>query len=176
MRSTDFHDDIAVNIKNHVNEKVNGNTLFALPEMSRFCAKTVKKYANSKSTGLDGIGVSTLKLAAPAIGDPITYICNLSIKTKSFPEKWKEAKVTPIFKKGKTYDCSNYRPISVLLILSKILEKHAYIYLYDFPQVKNILLDTQFGLRKNHSCQTALITLTEEIYNAIQTGNLFGLL
>ena len=123
--------------------------------------------SKSKSTGLDGIGASPLKLAAPAIADSITYICNLSIKTKSFPEKWKEAKVTPIFKKGKTDDCSYYRPISVLPILSKILEKHVYICLYDSLQDKKLLLDTQFGFRKNHSCQTALITLTEEIYNAI---------
>ena len=112
-------------------------------------------------------------MAAPAIADSITYICNLSIKTKSFPEKWKEAKVTPILKKGKTDDCSNYRPISVLPI---ILEKHVFICLYDFLQDKKLLLDTQFGFRRNHSSQTALIELTEEIYNAIQTGNLFGLL
>ena len=84
--------------------------------------------------------------------------------------------MTPIFKKGKTDDFSNYRPISVLPILSKILEKHVYICLYDFLQDNKLLLDTHFGFRKNHSCQTALITLTEKIYNAIQTGNLFGLL
>ena len=103
-----------------------------------FVLKQLRSMPNSKSTGLDG----TLKLAAPAIGDPITYICNLSIKTKSFPEKWKEAKVTLIFKKGKTDDCSNYRPISVLPILSKRLEKHVYICLYDFLQAKKLLLDT----------------------------------
>ena len=177
MWSTDLHDDIAVNIKNHVNEKVNENTLFALPEMSiDFVLKQLRSMPNYNSTGLDGIGVSTLELAAPAIADSITYICNLSIKTKSFPEKWKEAKVTLIFKKGKTDDCSNYRPISVLQILPKFLEKHVFICLYDFLQDKKLLLDTPFGFRKNHSCQTALITLTEEIYNAIQTGNLFGLL
>ena len=130
--------------------------------------------SHSKSMGLDGIGASTLKLAAPAIADSITYISNLSIKTKSFLGKWKETKVTPIFKKGKTDDCSNYRPISVLPILSKFLEKH--VCLYDFLQDNKLLLDTQFGYRKHHSCQTALITLTEEIYNAIQSGNLFGLL
>ena len=88
VRSIDLHDDIAVNIKYHVNEKVNGNTLFALPEMSiDFVLKQLRSMPNSKSTGLDGIGVSTLKWAAPAIADSITYICNLSIKTQSFPEK-----------------------------------------------------------------------------------------
>ena len=61
-------------------------------------------------------------------------------------------------------------------ILSKILEKHVYICLYDCLQDNRLLLDTQFGFRKNHYCQTTLITLTEEIYNAIQIGNLFGLL
>ena len=61
-------------------------------------------------------------------------------------------------------------------ILSKILEKHVYICLYDFLQDNKLLLDTRFMFQNNHSCQPALITLTKEIYNAIQTGNLFGLL
>ena len=131
MRATDLHDDIAENIRNLVNEKVNRNTLFALPQMSTdFVLKQLGSMSKSKSTGLDGIGANTIKLAAPAIADSITYICNLSIKTKSFPEKWKKAKVRPIFNKGKTDDCSNYRPISVLPILSKILEKHVHIYMF----------------------------------------------
>ena len=177
VRSTDLHDEIAENNKNYDNEKVDGNTLFVLPEISTDSVlKQLRNMSKSKSTRLDGIGANTLKLAAPAIADSITYICNISIKTKSFPEKWKEAKETPIFKKGKTDDCSNYRPSSVLSILSKILEEHVYICLYDLLQDNKLLLDTQFEFGKNHSRQTALITLTEEIYNDIQTGNLFGLL
>ena len=84
--------------------------------------------------------------------------------------------------RGKSYtdDYCNYRPISVLPVISKVLEKHVYrligLCLYDFLEDKKLLLDTQCGFCKNHSCQTALITLTEEIYNTIQTGNLFGLL
>ena len=88
VRSTDLHDDIAENIKTLVTEKVNGNTLFAAPEMSTdFVLKQLRGMSKSKSMGLDGIGANTLKLAAPAIADSITYFCNHSIKTKSFPEK-----------------------------------------------------------------------------------------
>ena len=83
MQSTDLHDDIAEDITNLVNEKVNRNTLFTSPEMSPY----------SKSSGLDGIGVCTLKVAAPAKADLITYICHFKYKYKSFPEKRKEGKV-----------------------------------------------------------------------------------
>ena len=73
VRSTDLHDHIAEHIEHLVNGKVNGNTLFALPEMSTdFVLKQLRSMSNSKSTGLDDIGVSTLKLAAPAIADSIT--------------------------------------------------------------------------------------------------------
>ena len=63
MRYTDLHDDIAENIKNLFNDKVNGNTLFALPEMSTdFVLKQLRSMSRSKSTGLDGIGASKLHL------------------------------------------------------------------------------------------------------------------
>ena len=103
VRSTDLHDDISE--KTLVNEKVNKNTLFTLQELSTdFVLKQLGSMSNSKSTGFVGIGVSrpTLKLAAPAVADSITSLCNLnSVTTKSCQDKSKEAKVTPIFKKEK---------------------------------------------------------------------------
>jgi len=175
-RTNNLDKDVAENIVNFVNEKVQENTSFTLSEMSiDFTLKQLNIMSNSKATGLDGFSVNILKMAAPAIVDSITHICNLSIRTKSFPDKWKEARVTPIFKKGKADECSNYRPVSVLPILSKIIEKHVYLCLYDFLQRHKLLLDTQFGFRKNQSCQTALITLTEGIYKAIKNGDYFGM-
>ena len=73
-----------------------------------------------------------LKLAAPIVCHPLAYICNLSLFTSHFPSKWKVAKVTPIYKDGDKSDVSNYRPISVLPILSKILERVVHDQLYDY--------------------------------------------
>ena len=78
---------------------------------------------STKATGLDGISINVLKLAAPEIVSSITYICNLSFKTATFPAKWKEAKVTPLHTGGSRHDCSNYRPISVLPYFVEDLRK-----------------------------------------------------
>ena len=130
---------------------------------------------STKATGLDDISINVLKLAAPEIVSSITYICNLSLKTATFPAKWKEAKVTPLHKGGSRHDCSNYRPISVLPILSKILEKHVFTHMYAFLQKHNLLTDSQLGFRKQNSCQTALLALTEKMYKAINEGKYFGM-
>ena len=96
---------------------------FSIPPVTTdFVLQQLKHMPSTKATGLDDISVNVLKLAAPAIVSSITYICNLSLKTTTFPVKWKEAKVTPLHKGGSRHECSNYRPISLLPILSKILE------------------------------------------------------
>jgi hypothetical protein len=132
--------------------------------------------SDSKATGLDGFSIKTLKQSAPAIIASITKICNLSIETGIFPDKWKEAKVIPLYKAGEKDQCSNYRPISVLPVLSKILEKHVFVHLYEFLQRHELLVNTQFGFRKHQSCQTALLSLTEQIYKAIHEGKYVGMI
>ena len=91
-----------------------------------------------------------------------------------FPCQWKMAKVTPLFKSGNKEECNNYRPILVLPLLSKILEKHVFLHFYKYLQHHRFLTDSQVGFRRNQSCQTALITLTEKMY-ALEAGNYFGL-
>ena len=76
----------------------------------------------TKATGSDNIGPILLKLAAPFIAESLTYICNQIINNSTFPDKWKEGKVRPLNKN----DTNNYRPISVLPVLSKLLEKHVH--------------------------------------------------
>ena len=95
--------------------------------------------SNYKSPGLDGFQAKVLKLAAPTICKPLAYKCNLSLLTSTFPFDWKQAKVTLIFKDGDKTDVGNYRPISVLSIVSKILERAVHDQLYSFLTTNSIL-------------------------------------
>ena len=72
-----------------------------------------------KATGLDNTSAKILKIAEPALVTHMTAICNQSIKHKTFPSQWKKARVVPLHKKNRSENPDNYRPISVLLLLSK---------------------------------------------------------
>ena len=78
------------------------------------------------------LGRFLLKLAAPHIAEHVTFICNHSINVSVFPNKWNEAKITPLHKGGPSEEVNNYQPISILTVLSKVLEKHVYDCLSDF--------------------------------------------
>ena len=97
---------------------------FEIPSINR--EKVLKFLLNidvNKATGTDMIGPRLLKYAAPYIADEITFICNQSIAKSVFPSKWKEAKVTPLFKSGSHEEVNNYRPISILPVLSNMFMK-----------------------------------------------------
>ena len=92
---------------------------------------------------------------------------NESFQSGIFPEKMKQAKVIPLFKKGCPLTTSNYRPISLLSVFSKIIEKLMHKRLYNFLELHNILYNLQFGFRANHSVNHALISLTSSIKNSL---------
>ena len=120
-----------------------------------------------------------LKLFAPYITDSIVRLCNLSIRDNIFPNTWKTARVIPLHKKGSTDDINNYRgpsAISILPVVSKILEKHVSSTFYTFLNEHNLLNPKQAGFRTRHSCQTALTLMTEEWLNAMHKGELTGVL
>ena len=91
-----------------------------------------------KATRLDGISARVLKVAAPSISSSLARLINHCIETGEFPSKWKSAKVTPIYKGcGSREDMNNYRPISILPLLSKLLEKHVHHFLYSYLTKKS---------------------------------------
>ena len=175
------HDSIEI-ITNFVNSKVQKHAHFSIPSVStEFVKKQIESMSSSKATGLDGFSIKILQLSAPATIASVKKICNLSlcnlsIATQTFPDKWKEARVAPLHKRGREDQCSNYRPVSVLPVLSRFLEKHVFVHLYDFLQEHELLVNNQYGFRKYQPCQTALLLLTENIYKAISEGKYVGLL
>ena len=86
----------------------------------------------------------------------ITELCNLSMRLECFPDACKIAKVKPLFKKGSKSDPSNYRPISLLPLLSKVLERVVLSQIKEFLSFNKILYDYQSGFRKNYSTDTCL--------------------
>ena len=104
-----------------------------------FVKQKLCKLKLSKATGLDGIPARVLK-DAPEIAKPIAYLINLSILTGIIPQEWKEAKVTPIFKSDEKDDVNNYRPISVLPLISKIMERTVQVQFGLLPNYKQCLI------------------------------------
>ena len=156
-------------------QKLPADTKFEISNIEK--EKVLKYLSNidiSKATGTDGIGPRLLKLAAPHIAEHVTFICNHSINNSVFPNKWKEAKVTPLHKGGPSEEVNNYRPISILPVLSKVLEKHVHDCLSDFLHNFKLLHKTQSGFRAGHSCETALIHMIDSWLHAIDNGQMIG--
>ena len=111
-----------------------------------------------------------LKILDPYISVQLSSIFNESFQYGIFPDKLKIAKAIPIFKKGDSSKNSNYRPISLLSIFSKIIEKLMHQRLYNFLELHEILFQMQFGFRKGHSTDHALISLSERIKNTLDSN------
>jgi hypothetical protein len=117
----------------------------------------------AKATGSDNIPGHFLKDAAPIIAKPFAHIVNQSIETSSVPEAFKIAKVVPLFKKGSKTTESNYRPISILPVASKIMERLIHDQLYEYLSKYNLLYKYQSGFRSGFSTDTALTYLADTI-------------
>ena len=98
---------------------------FCIPPITKDIVEAdLSKIPSNKATGLDGISVRVLKEALPVISSSLALIYNASISNRVFPATFKIAKVLPLLKKDSIQERGNYRPISVLHILSKPLERH----------------------------------------------------
>ena len=121
--------------------------------------KIITNLKNSKTCGLDNIDSFVIKLAAHELTPAITHIVNLSLSQSYFPSAWKTAKVIPLFKKNDATLPKNYRPVALLPITSKILERVVYIQLINYLEENNLLHHSHHGFRKHHSTTSALIEM-----------------
>ena len=111
----------------------------------------------TKTTGLDKIPSKILKIGSSIIALSLTFIFNLSLSSGIFIDDSKNARVCPIYKGNDRRDKGNYRPISILPIISKVFEKNVFQQLYHHLKVNSILSNFQFGFRPLHSTVSALI-------------------
>ena len=119
-------------------QRTNKNCVFTIPYITpQNVIEVIRNMSPNKATGLDGVGVKILKLAAPAIAPSLCTLINYCIDNSTFPSLWKYAKVIPVYKgHGSKDDMGNYRPISILPLLSKVFEKHIHHALYGLYEGK----------------------------------------
>ena len=130
--------------------------------------KIILSLEENKAIGPSSIPIKLLHIAAPYIIIPLSKLINLSFVTGIFPEAIKIAKVIPTHKSGSTQEINNFRPISLLSIFSKIIEKVMHHRLYSFLQEQSIIFESQFGFQKNKSTLHSLIEIVEKIRKSIE--------
>ncbi len=112
-----------------------------------------------------GYQAKMLKGSAASISNHLASIFNLSISSSTVPDDWKTSRVTPIFKSGESTEASNYRPISLLPLISKILECLIHNALIHHVTENGHLSDFQYGFRPGSSTQEAVLALTRDWHN-----------
>ena len=157
-------------------EKLPSSENFKLDSITEgYLFSLLKNVEVTKAAGLDQISGTFLIDGARILAKPISELCNLSMASGSFPDACKIAKVKSLFKKGSKTDPSNYRPISLLPLLSKVFEKVFLDQTEEFLSLNKILYDYQSGFRKNHSTDTCLSFLNDKILKGFDDGLVTGM-
>ena len=144
------------------------NSLYINPTTPQEIKNIISGLKPKTSCGIDEIPTKLLKSTPENILFALSYIFNLSFETGEYINSFKIAKVIPIYKKGSANDVQNYRPISILPVMSKIMEKLMYKRLLSFLNRQHFFYKYQFGFRKNHSTSHATALLAENICKAFE--------
>ena len=126
--------------------------------------------------GNDNISSYFLKLALPYINKLLACMCNSSLENREFTALWKTTRVIPIFKEEDKNAKENYRPISVLPVVSRLFERLVYNQLYQHLNTNDLLAPSQSGFRTLHSTATALLKCTDDWYNSLDAGKYVGVI
>ena len=171
--------DLAVHFQSVLTTSPDNNASLKIPfgphNINDFCAfglvseETVQQLLNKlvpgKATGPDGIGPTELKLSAPLIASSLAALFNASLSSGEIPSDFKTANIVPLLKPGKSSSSlpENYRGISLLPVISKLLERIVHDEVSAFLERNGALNPQQFGFRKNHSCADLLLSITDDI-------------
>ena len=122
--------------------------------------------------GWDDVTAKVLKRTGYLYIEQLVHLFNLSLSQGIFPDQLKIAEVVPILKSGNCRSINNYRPVSGLPLFSKVLEKIVYSRLLNYITANNILYRNQFGFRKSHSTNIALLVLVDKIIYSLDNGDI----
>ena len=131
-------------------------------------AKIISSLKSTKSCGYDNIDSYVIKLAKVELTPVITHIINISISNSSFPTVWKKAKVIPLHKKDEVIYPKNYRPVALLPIASKILERAIFLQLVAYLEHNDLLHPFHHGFRSKHNTSTALLQMVDVWLEALE--------
>ena len=145
-------------------------TFFLSPVTTSEVNSLIGTLDRAKASGYDDLTVRLLVDARDYVSEPLAYILNLSFSTGIFPDKLKVARVVPIFKKGDKTAPGNYRPISVLPVISKLFEKLINTRIVKYFEENDIFYEHQYGFRHGYSTKLSLINLINQITQYTDEG------
>ena len=154
------------------NEKINMSniSMFLSPTDREEIKSLIMNLPAKNSSGCDDISNNLLKKLCSSLLSLLEKIFNKSLNEGVFPELMKLADICPLFKSKLENDANNYRPISLLMTISKVLEKIVYQRTYSFMESTGQIYNSQYGFRSQHSCESAVAELTSEIVKGLQNG------
>ena len=132
--------------------------------------KIIRNFKPKTSSGSDGISMKIIKLIMIPILPALTILINQSLVTGIFPDKMKIARILPLIKKANSFQIDNFRPISLLSSLSKILEKCVFEQVYAYFEEKRLFYCSQYGYRKIHSTEYACLELVDKLMTDLDKG------
>ena len=133
-------------------------------------AKIIQNLDPNKAHGHDNISIRMLKICGSSIYKPLEMIFKQCIETGVFPSEWKKANIVPIHKKGDKQTLENYRPVSLLPICGKILERLMFNEMFNFFIENKLISSNQSGFKPGDSCINQLLSITHEIYESFDVG------
>ena len=133
----------------------------------------IRNLKNSKASGLDNLDTYILKITRKEIVPSVCHIVNLSLQANKFPNKWKTAKVIPLYKgQGSNLDPKNYRPVAILPILSKVVERLMFQQIANYMDANNFFNPNHHAYRSFHSTTTAMIQMYTTWLEAVDNGDM----
>lgn len=173
FKSNDDCDDL-VNEYNHKHFPVNQKFSFKLA--SEGDVHSIISGISSNAMGIDNFSIKMIKYCSPVLDKYITHLINFCLEIGKFPNFWKVACIKPIPKVSNPTNYSDLRPISILPVCSKILEKVVFNQIYNFVTENNILSKYQSGFRKFYSTASVLSNVLDNIISSLDEGDLVALL